>query len=156
MIRNPKTVDPRDDSTPGVYQIETAMGSAVSIFEAASAIRVPRARFAPVKKCPDLLALWSDSYVLTDDYFVVQNPRRKIGTLVLKLDNKYYKKIDQLRARFPHGAPSLVDCRSLEVEGDILFGRDVVIRGEVVISNHARDQASISDGSVIENDLAFT
>lgn len=156
MIRNPKTVDPRDDSTPGVYQIETAMGSAVSIFEAASAIRVPRARFAPVKKCPDLLALWSDSYILTDDLFVAQNPRRKMGTLVLKLDSEYYKKIDQLRARFPHGAPSLVDCKSLEIEGDILFGRNVVIRGEVVISNHARGQATISDGSVIEKDLAFT
>jgi UTP--glucose-1-phosphate uridylyltransferase len=155
MIRNPKTVDPRDDSTPGVYQIEMAMGSAVSVFEAASAIRVPRARFTPVKKCPDLLALWSDAYILTQDYFVAQNPLRKMGTLVLKLDSKYYKKINQLKARFPHGAPSLVGCKSLEIEGDILFGRNVVIRNEVVISNHARSQATISDGSVIEKDLIF-
>jgi len=45
MIRNPKTVDPKDDSTPRVYQLETAMGSAISIFEGATAIRVPRTRF---------------------------------------------------------------------------------------------------------------
>ena len=54
MIRNRKTVDPRDpDSTP-VYQLETAMGSALAVFKGAEAIRVPRARFAPVKKTDDL------------------------------------------------------------------------------------------------------
>ena len=150
MIRNPKTVDPRDDSTPPVYQMETAMGSAISIFDEATAIRVPRTRFAPVKKCQDLLALWSDCYVLTDDYLVIQNPRRKIGTLLLKLDSKYYKKIDQLKARFPHGAPSLLDCVSLDLQGDIVFGKGVVIRDRVVIANQTASQITIADGSLIE------
>jgi UTP--glucose-1-phosphate uridylyltransferase len=156
MIRNPKTVDPKDDSTPGVYQIETAMGSAISVFEGASAIRVPRTRFAPVKKCHDLLGLWSDCYVLTDDYRVIQNPARKVGTLILKLDSRYYKKINQLRARFPRGTPSLVECKSLEVKGDILFGQNVVIRGNILIWNQAENQATIPDGSLIEKDIAFT
>ncbi|MBW2021087.1 MAG: UTP--glucose-1-phosphate uridylyltransferase [Deltaproteobacteria bacterium] len=155
MIRNPKTVDPRDDSTPPVYQVETAMGSAISIFDGASAIRVPRTRFAPVKKCQDLLALWSDCYVLTDDDFVIQNPRRKLGTLVLRLDPRYYKRIDQLKARFPHGAPSLLECASLDVEGDVLFGKGIVIKGKVVIANRTDHQVTIPDGSVIEKDLAF-
>jgi UTP--glucose-1-phosphate uridylyltransferase len=156
MIRNPKTVDPKNDSTFGVYQIETAMGSAVSTFDGASAIRVPRTRFAPVKKCHDLLALWSDCYVLTDDYLVIQNPERKAGTLILKLDGRYYKKIDQLRARFPRGTPSLVECKSLEVKGDVLFGQNVVVRGKIVVSNHFENQVTIPDGSLIEKDLAFT
>jgi UTP--glucose-1-phosphate uridylyltransferase len=156
MIRNPKTLDPKDDSTPGVYQIETAMGSAISVFEGASAIRVPRTRFAPVKKCHDLLALWSDCYVLTDDYLVIQNPERKAGPLILNLDGKYYKKIDQLKARFPNGAPSLVECKSLDVKGDVLFGQNVVVRGNLVISNQCKDQVRIPDGSLLENDLLFT
>ncbi|MBW1744444.1 MAG: UTP--glucose-1-phosphate uridylyltransferase [Deltaproteobacteria bacterium] len=156
MIRNPKTVDPKNDSTPEVYQIETAMGSAVSTFDGASAIRVPRTRFAPVKKCHDLLALWSDCYVLTDDYLVIQNPERKAGTLILKLDGRYYKKIDQLRARFPRGTPSLVECKSLEVKGDVLFGQNVVVKGKIFISNHSENQVTIPDGSLIEKDLAFT
>jgi UTP--glucose-1-phosphate uridylyltransferase len=155
MIRNPKTVDPKDGSTPAVYQIETAMGSAVSMFDGASAVRVPRTRFAPVKKCQDLLAVWSDCYVLTDDYFVVQNPKRGLGTLTLRLDSKYYKRIDQLRARFPYGAPSLVDCESLDVDGDILFGKNVVVKGRVVIANRSDKQVAIADGSVIEEDLVF-
>lgn len=155
MIRNPKTVDPKDGTTPAVYQIETAMGSAVSMFDGATAVRVPRTRFAPVKKCQDLLAVWSDCYVLTDDYFVIQNPERGIGTLTMSLDSKYYKRIDQLRARFPHGAPSLVDCESLDVNGDILFGKNVVVKGRVVMSNRSEKQVTIADGSVIAEDSVF-
>jgi UTP--glucose-1-phosphate uridylyltransferase len=155
MIRNPKTIDPKDESTPRVYQIETAMGSAVSLFDGAMAIRVPRTRFAPVKKCQDLLVVWSDCYLLTDDYFVIQNPKRRIGPLTVRLDSRYYKKIDQLKARFPYGAPSLVDCESLDVEGDILFGNNVVIKRTVVIANRSDQQVTIADGSVIEKDLVF-
>ena len=33
----------------------------------AQAIRIPRSRFAPVKKCDDLLALRSDAYKLTEE-----------------------------------------------------------------------------------------
>jgi UTP--glucose-1-phosphate uridylyltransferase len=155
MIRNPKTVDPKDDSTPRVYQLETAMGSAISIFDGARAIRVPRTRFAPVKKCQDLLALWSDCYVLTEDYYVIQNPRRRLDTLVVRLDSRYYKKIDQLKARFPHGAPSLLDCVSLEVYGDVVFGKGVIVKGKVVIANRSDTQVSIADGRVIEKDVVF-
>lgn len=156
MIRNPKTIDPRDESTPRVFQVETAMGSAISIFDGAAAIHVPRMRFTPVKKCQDLLALWSDCYVLTDDHLVAQNPKRRLDAIVLKLDSKYYKKIDQLRARFPHGAPSLLECVSLEVEGDVTFGKGVVIKGKVMIANRSGSQVTIADGSVVEKDLVFS
>ena len=68
MIRNAKTVDPRvHDSTP-VYQLETAMGAAISVFEGAGAVRVPRSRFAPVKTTNELLAVQSDAYVMQDDF----------------------------------------------------------------------------------------
>ncbi len=150
MIRNPKTVDPRDDSSPPVYQLETAMGSAISLFEKATAIRVPRARFAPVKKCQDLLELWSDCYVLTDDSRVIQNPARKLGSPLLRLDPKHYKRIDQLEARFPHGAPSLLECVSLDVQGDVVFGKGVEVKGKVVVANHTQSQVTVPDGSVLE------
>jgi len=155
MIRNPKTVDPKDDSTPHVYQLETAMGSAISIFDGATAIRVPRTRFTPVKKCQDLLALWSDCYVLIEDYYVIQNPGRRLDTLVIRLDSTYYKKIDQFKARFPHGAPSLLDCVSLEVYGDVVFGKGVIVKGKVVIANRSDSQVSIAAARVIEKDLVL-
>jgi UTP--glucose-1-phosphate uridylyltransferase len=155
MIRNPKTVDPKDDSSPMVYQLETAMGAAISVFDNATAIRVPRDRFAPVKKCQDLLALWSDAYVLTEEYQVVRNPKQRLGPPLLQLDSKYYKRIDQLKARFPHGAPSLLACRSLKVQGDVVFGKHIVIKGESAIANDSDRQVTIPDGSVIDTDMVF-
>merc|ERR1719298_283540 len=62
MIKNKKTVDPKDDSSTPVFQLETAMGAAIECFKGATAIVVPRTRFAPVKKCNDLLLLRSDAY----------------------------------------------------------------------------------------------
>ncbi len=157
MIRNPKTVDFRDESSPPVFQLETAMGSAISLFEGAAAIRVPRARFIPVKKCQDLLGPWSDASVLTEDYHVLRNPKRGLDRPPsVQLDPKYYSKIDQLKARFPHGAPSLLECASLNVEGDVLFGEGVKIKGSVVIANQTAGQVTVPDGKVIAEDVIFS
>src|SRR4051812_2285840 len=71
LIVNRKTVDPGDKSTPGVYQLETAMGAAVGVFDGARPVRVPRTRFSPVKTTEDLLALRSDAYELAGDARVV-------------------------------------------------------------------------------------
>ena len=49
LIRNVKTVDPSDASSPEVVQIETAMGAALGVIAGARALRVPRSRFTPVK-----------------------------------------------------------------------------------------------------------
>ena len=42
LIRNKKTVDPRDKNSPEVFQLETAMGAAIECFPDAGAIDVPR------------------------------------------------------------------------------------------------------------------
>lgn len=45
-----------------VFQLETAMGSAVECFDDSGAVVVPRERFAPVKTTNDLFALRSDAF----------------------------------------------------------------------------------------------
>lgn len=150
LIRNRKTLDPRDASTPEVYQLETAMGAAISLFENAAALRVPRSRFAPVKTTDDLLAVWSDAYVLTDDYRIVQNPARTLPHLDVVLDKKFYKFVSQLEERFPAGAPSLLHCASLRVEGDARFGSDVVCRGDVRITVPDGETRNIENDTVLE------
>ncbi|MDA0242243.1 MAG: UTP--glucose-1-phosphate uridylyltransferase [Chloroflexi bacterium] len=136
MIRNSKTVDPRDPQSTPIYQIETAMGSAVGIFPRAGAIRVPRHRFAPVKTTGDLLAVRSDAYVLTDDWQVMSNPARTLpNPVVVSLDNRFYTLIDEMEARFPDGPPSLVGCELLTVQGDITFGRGVALHGAVALNS---------------------
>ena len=149
MIRNSKTVNPRDGASTPVYQLETAMGSAIAVFSGAGAIRVPRTRFAPVKKTNDLLAVRSDAYIMTDDYRVMLNPERTSGQVIIDLDSSVYKLIDEMEARFPYGAPSLIDCDELIVEGDVLFGRDITIRGSITITNDSGQRQTIPDGSVL-------
>jgi UTP--glucose-1-phosphate uridylyltransferase len=126
MIVNPKTVE----GTP-VYQIETAMGSAISSFKSAKALIVPRYRFAPVKKTSDLLAIWSDAYELNDRYQIVMKRNRKEPPLIT-LDDKYYSTIDRMQERFRE-VPSLQNCDSLTISGDVTFGEGVVCRGNVII-----------------------
>ena len=148
MIRNSKTVDPRDPNSPKVYQLETAMGSAIAVFEGAAALRVPRTRFAPVKKTDDLLAVRSDAYLLTDDAHVMPDPDRSYESLTVDLSAEY-KFVSGLDARFPFGPPSLLDCEKLSIQGDFVFGADVVCRGVVELVNTGETAVPIPDGSVL-------
>ncbi|MBL7070164.1 MAG: UTP--glucose-1-phosphate uridylyltransferase, partial [Candidatus Omnitrophica bacterium] len=153
LIKNSKTVDPRDDKSLKVYQLETAMGAAISVFKGATAMRVFKTRFAPVKSCSDLLGLWSDCYKLTPEGLIVLNPARKIKLPVVVILDSHYKMIDQLQARFPHGAPSLVNCGSLTINGDVLFGPNVTIQGEnITITNSTNKQVTIPAGEIITGD----
>src|SRR3954471_3143470 len=67
LIRNEKTVDPSDKTSPRVVQIESAMGAAIEVFDGAAVLEVDRSRFLPVKTTNDLLVLRSDVYRLEDD-----------------------------------------------------------------------------------------
>ena len=146
LIVNRKTVDPGDKSTPEVFQLETAMGAAIGIFDGAQPVCVPRRRFSPVKTTEDLLALRSDAYVLADDARVELAPERDGTPPVVDLDDEHYKLLRDFDARFPAGAPSLVACERIAVEGDVTFGRDVVVRGVVTVQG----PREIEDGAVLE------
>lgn len=153
MIRNAKTVDPRDkDSTP-VYQLETAMGSAIAVFDGAQAIRVPRSRFAPVKKTNDLLALRSDIFCFDDPLLgVVPHPARATSLPLIDLDPASYGLIADFEARFPQGVPSLLECENLTIKGDIRFGRNIKLKGSVQLINNTTAPQKIADNLVIEGD----
>jgi UTP--glucose-1-phosphate uridylyltransferase len=125
------------------------MGSAIAVFKGAQAIRVPRSRFAPVKTTNDLLAVRSDAYTLTEDFRVVPSGQRRMRQFNINLDGRFYKYVSDLDARFPHGAPSLIKNRSLIVEGDFCFGKDVVCQGDVWLRNESETQVHIPDGTVL-------
>jgi UTP--glucose-1-phosphate uridylyltransferase len=151
LIVNKKTVDPGDKSSPAVYQLETAMGAAVGVFDGARPLSVPRARFSPVKTTEDLLALRSDAYVLDDDDARVELDARRSGKPpVVDLDDEFFKTLADFDSRFSSGAPSLVEAERLAVEGDVAFGRDVVVRGKVTVRAEGSGQRRIDDGAVLE------
>lgn len=147
VIRNEKRVSPKDPSSPRCFQLETAMGSAIECFEGARAIAVPRDRFAPVKTTSDLLGLWSDAYRLTDDARMVAVDPDANRARTIELDPRYYGHVDDLQARFAKGAPSLVGCRSLRIEGDHRFGADVRIEGDVHLVNRGDRPVEIESGA---------
>ena len=133
MIANHKTVDPTDKTSTPVIQIESAMGSAIEVFEGARAIMTPRRRFRPVKTTNELLLLRSDLYTLSDTVELeaqgAEEPYVDLGPA--------YTFIDDFSARFPQGAPSLRACTTLRLRGDITFGADVRCVGDVdVVADH--------------------
>lgn len=133
LIANEKPVDPDDPGSPRVVQLESAMGAAIAVFPGARALCVPRARLVPVKTTSDLLGLWSDAYVLAPDWQVVVSPRRTLGPLYVDLDQRFFRQVRELEARFPAGAPSLVECARFVVEGDVRFAGPAVVRGDVTV-----------------------
>ena len=130
LIRNEKTVDPSDKSSTPVYQIESAMGAAIEVFDGATAIVVGRDRFLPVKATSDLFLIRSDAYALDERGALVQQVDAAPS---ISLDSGSYKLIQDFEARFPEGVPSLKEATSLDVQGDWTFGADVEIVGDAVL-----------------------
>jgi UTP--glucose-1-phosphate uridylyltransferase len=155
MILNPKTLDPRDDASPPVFQVETAMGSAVYLFHGARAVRVPPGRLLPVKTCNDLLAVRSDRFILTPDHTLIPNPETTSDSFAAALDPRFFGNIDLFDERFPDGVPSLKACESLAVEGDVYFQKGVTIKGSVIIRNTQTAPVVLEAGTVVDRNLVF-
>merc|ERR1712110_25756 len=146
VMLNDKTVDPRDKKSTKVIQLETAMGAAISCFDGAKALLIPRTRFAPVKKCDDLIALRSDAYVLTEDFRIQLAPERKGVPPLIKLDDRY-KFVDAMDTIIPNGVPSLKNCDKLVIKGEVEFAGGVVCVGEVTFSNGGDGKKTVAAGT---------
>jgi UTP--glucose-1-phosphate uridylyltransferase len=143
LIRNIKTLDPADPSTPEVVQVETAMGAAVEVFDGSRLIEVGRDRFVPVKTTNDLLVLRSDVYDIGQD-FVLDQAATEIPFIDL---DGHYKLVGDFDKRFPDGAPSLRKATALKVAGDFTFGKGVQVIGEVELT--ASSAQRIEPGTVL-------
>ncbi|HLV56504.1 MAG TPA: UTP--glucose-1-phosphate uridylyltransferase [Actinotalea caeni] len=144
LIKNVKTVDPSDSSSPEVIQIETAMGTAVEVFPGATAIAVGRERFLPVKTTNELLLLRSDVYDLGEDGRLVQ----AADIPAVDLDSRFFKRIGDFEARFADGVPSLREATSFSVAGDWTFGTGVRAVGEVALDETGTPDR-VADGTVL-------
>ncbi len=143
MIRNNKTVDPRDKKSTPVIQLESAMGAAIECFEGAAAIDVPRSRFAPVKTTADLLALRSDAYEVLENGQVRLHASRHGKPPVISLSDEY-KLVDSIEDL---GVPSLIGCTSLKVSGQVRFEPGVIIQGDVEVNNPGAEIKIIAAGT---------
>lgn len=143
LIVNHKTVDPTDPASTPVMQLETAIGAAIGSIPGARAVQVPRSRFAPVKTTDDLLVVRSDAYELRRDGRMVaafEGPPPMVA-----LDRERFGLLAGFERRFPAGPPSLRRCRRLEVEGEVTFGANVTVEGEVRVTGPRR----VADGETL-------
>lgn len=151
MIRNNKTVDPRDKKSTPVVQLEIAMGAAIECFEGAAAIDVPRSRFAPVKTTGDLLALRSDAYEVLENGQVRLAASRNGVPPVISLSDEY-KLVDQIETL---GVPGLIDCKSLKVNGPVEFAPGVIVKGNVGFENASGQVKTVKAGVYEDEDVSL-
>jgi len=155
VIKNGKTVDPRDKASPKVLQLETAMGAAIAAFPGAGAIKIPRTRFAPVKTTADMLGLMSDAYEVTPDHRMILTAERAGVPPTVKLDDAY-KFVDNLHKLVPAAPPSLVQCKKFVVEGkNISLEAGVVIVGTVKITNESGEPKTVAAGTYTDTTVAL-
>jgi UTP--glucose-1-phosphate uridylyltransferase len=147
IIINPKTTD----DGQAIIQLETAAGAAIKHFKNAHGINVPRSRFLPVKSCSDLLLIKSDIYSLEHGQLVINENRMFETTPVIKLGD-HFKKIQQFQKRFKK-IPKIIELDHLTVTGDVYFGRNVTLRGTVIVVANEGQRIDIPDGCILENRL---
>ncbi len=130
LIRNEKTVDPADPTTPKVVQLESAMGAAIEVFPGATAIAVGRDRFLPVKTTNELMLLRSDVFALGEDGRLHSQVDRIPG---IDLGGAY-KLIDDFD-RLVTVVPSLQAAESLRVRGEWVFDEPAAVVGVVDLAD---------------------
>jgi len=148
-------VNPKEYGGKPILQLETAVGAAIEFFgtggKTAIGINVPRSRFLPVKSCSDLFLVQSNIFELQDGGFLQRNQNRIIPEAPLvKLDDVFFKKVQDYMARF-RGVPDISELESLTVSGNVWFGKDISLRGSVIIVAHPGGQINIPSGTVLEN-----
>jgi len=147
VIINPKTMD----NGLNVIQLERACGAAIQSFEGAIGINVPRSRFLPVKMTQDLLTVMSNLYSLKQGNLVM-NPARSFPSVPLVKLGTEFKKVQDFLARFDN-IPNLLELDHLTVSGDVTFGKDVTLKGTVIIIANHGTRIDIPPGSILENKI---
>ncbi|KAI6191976.1 UTP--glucose-1-phosphate uridylyltransferase [Aphelenchoides bicaudatus] len=147
FIVNPKHLDRGVD----VIQLETAAGAAVKNFRGACGINVPRSRFLPVKKTSDLLLLMSNLYDIENGRLALSTLRSFPTTPLVKLGSQF-DKVKEFLNRFA-GIPDILELDHLTVSGNVWFGRDVTLKGTVIIIANDGERIDVPSGAILENKI---
>ena len=147
MILNQKTLsDGRK-----IIQLETAVGSGVQCFQKSVGLHVNRDRFLPVKTTSDLLLVMSNIYKVHDGNLRMSDKRIFGTTPLVKLGFEFSKMSNFIRRL--KDIPNLIDLDHLTVSGDVTFGRNVVLKGTVIIIANHGERIDIPSGSELENKI---
>lgn len=145
IIQNKKEVNGET-----VIQLETAMGAAIKHFQNNCGMLVPRTRFLPIKTCSDLFLIESNLFEESKGY-LYHSPNRVIkNDPIVKLIGKNFTKITEFEETFEN-IPDIIDLEILTVVGDVTFGKNVSLKGIVIIMAPEGSSIHIPDGSVLDD-----
>ena len=148
IIVNPKTLE----GGVNVIQLEIAVGAAMKCFDNCQGVKVPRSRFLPVKQTDDLLLIMSNLYTL-EHGALKMSPARMFGTTPLvKMGAMHFSKVREFLSRFGT-IPDVMELHHLTVSGNVNFGRNVVLKGTVIIIANHGERIDIPDGAILENKI---
>ncbi|XP_039003452.1 UTP--glucose-1-phosphate uridylyltransferase-like [Hibiscus syriacus] len=119
------------------------------LFQKSVGVSIPQSHFLPLNSTSDLLLLQSDLYTFKEGILVRNDKRVSPSDPHITLGPKF-KKISDFKTRFKT-IPSIVKLDSLEVEGDVWFGADVILKGKVIIDVDPGQPLRIPDGAVLED-----
>lgn len=148
-IRSAVIVNTRVEAGRKMLQLETAAGAAIEFFGSAVGLRVPRSRFLPVKRTSDLMSVQSNLYEVKHGALIPSPVRHAVTTPIIKLGPEFAS-LHDFQVRMAH-IPDISDLEHLTVSGDVYFGRDVVIKGTVIIVANEGSRIDLPDGSVLED-----
>jgi len=148
IIENKKVLD----DGRAVIQLEQAVGAAIKNFTNAIGVNVPRSRFLPVKKTSDLLLVMSNLYRLHHGTLTMSPERLFKNVPLVKLGDDHFKKVKEFLKRF-EDIPDVLELDHLTVSGDVHFGKNVSLRGTVIIIANEGDRIDIPSGAVLENKI---
>uniref|UniRef100_UPI00358F1CA5 UTP--glucose-1-phosphate uridylyltransferase-like isoform X2 n=1 Tax=Myxine glutinosa TaxID=7769 RepID=UPI00358F1CA5 len=132
-------------------QLERAIGAAMKCFDNALGVTVPRSRFLPVKKTSDLLLVRSNLYACRAGALHLNDQREFQIIPLIKLGDEFTQ-VKDLQARFAN-IPDLLELDHLTVSGNVAFGKDVVLKGTVIIIANHGHEIVIPSGSILENKI---
>lgn len=156
VIINEKTIEVASSvdsngshSSKKIIQLETAAGAAIKHFRGGHGVVVPRSRFLPVKSCSDLFLVQSDLYSISHGSLLM-NPKRQFSSIPLVKLGDNFKKVSNYMSRFA-SPPHILELDHLTVSGDVSFGKDVTLKGTVIIVANHGCHIDIPSGSILDD-----
>ena len=143
IIPNQKTIS-KGSSDINVLQLET-----IKHFNKAHGVVVPRSRFLPVKTCSDLLLVKSDLFFLEHGALKLDPVRDGFANPLIKLGS-HFKKVSGFQSRIGH-MPRILELDHLTITGNVTLGKNVTLKGTVIIVCNDGDKIDIPNGSILEN-----
>ncbi|BAT77440.1 hypothetical protein VIGAN_02001900 [Vigna angularis var. angularis] len=130
-------------------ELKQEKSSVFKFFGNVIGVSVPESRFFPLDVTSDLLLLQSDLYTCREGVLTRNPARTNHLNPVIDLGPEF-EKINDFQSRFK-SIPSIIELDSLRVRGDVWFGSNITLKGQVTISAKPDLKLEIPDGVTIEN-----